>query len=315
VAEKGGVGAVAAALGANVGIAVTKLIAWLLTGSSSMLAESVHSLADSGNQILLLVGRRRADRPATSLHPFGFGRVRYLYSFLVAIVLFSVGGLFSLYEGYDRFRHPEPITGFWWWVPIAVVVVAFVLEGFSLRTAVVASGARTGPASWLRFVRRTKSPDLPVVLLEDSAAVVGLVAAGLGVVATLVTGDGRWDGVGSFVIGLILVVVAATLAREMASLLLGESARPGERAAIESALVGDGIESLIEARTVQIGPDEVFVVARVRVTATASTPDVVRALAAAKERVMAAVPTVRNVYLEPGITSGEGTASQGAVSK
>ncbi len=223
MSASGGTRAIIAALLANLGIAVTKFIAYLVSGSSSMLAESIHSLADSGNQVLLLVGGKRARREATALHPFGYGRERYVYAFIVSIVLFTVGGLFSVYEGVHKIQHPEPIRDAW--LPITVLIIAMVLEGLSLRTAVGESNEVRPPGQgWVQFVRRAKAPELPVVLLEDSAALLGLVLAMFGVVTAVVTGDGVWDGVGTILIGALLVAVAVVLGIETKSLLLGEGA-------------------------------------------------------------------------------------------
>src|SRR6478609_9220549 len=201
MSAEGGSKAVVAALLANLGIAVTKFVAFFLTGVSSMLAEAIHSVADSGNQVLLLLGGKKSRKDATPQHPFGYGRERYVYSFIVAIVLFSVGGLFALYEAYHKWHDPHPITA-WKWLPIAVLLASIVMEGFSFRTAIVESNAVRGRASWTEFVRRAKAPELPVVLLEDLAALLGLVFALVGVSMTLITNDGRWDAVGSAAIGL-----------------------------------------------------------------------------------------------------------------
>jgi len=217
---EGGAKAIVAALLANVGIAVTKFVAFLLTGSSSMLAESVHSLADSGNQALLLIGGKKSRRAATPAHPFGFGRERYVYAFVVSIVLFSAGGLFALYEAFHKFQHPEPITGRWWWVPLVVLIIAIAIEGFSLHTAVTESNQVRGDRSWIGFIRTAKAPELPVVLLEDAAALLGLVFALFAVGMTLVTGNGLWDALGTAMIGTLLVLVAVVLAVEMKSLLV-----------------------------------------------------------------------------------------------
>ena len=195
MSTEGGTKAVVAALLANIGIAVTKFIAFLLTGFSSMLAESIHSVADSGNQVLLLVGGKRSRREATAEHPFGFGRQRYVYSFIVAIILFSVGGLFALYEAWHKFEETrgdegyDPFESRWWWVPLVVLGIAIVMESFSFRTAVVESNKVRGSRSWLRFVRSSKSPELPVILLEDLGALVGLTLAFLGVGLMLLTGN------------------------------------------------------------------------------------------------------------------------------
>ncbi len=293
--------AIVAALLANLGIAVTKFIAYLVSGSSSMLAESIHSLADSGNQVLLLVGGRRAQRAADTLHPFGYGRERYIYAFIVSIVLFSVGGLFSIYEGVHKIQHPEPITDAW--LPITVLLIAMALEGWSLRTAVRESNqVRPADLGWVAFVRRAKAPELPVVLLEDSAALVGLVLAMFGVVTATVTGDGVWDGIGTIMIGALLVVVAVVLGIETKSLLLGEGALPAEVAVIEQALVnGDDIDRVIHMKTLYLGPDELLVAAKVAVTASDSGAEIAAAIDAAERRVRDAIPLARVIYIEPDI--------------
>jgi cation diffusion facilitator family transporter len=301
MSTSGGTKAILAALAANLGIAVTKFVAFALTQSSSMLAESIHSVADSGNQLLLLIGGRRARREATPQHPFGYGRERYLYAFMVAIVLFTVGGLFALYEAYHKWHDPHPIEGRWWWVPLAVLLAAIVMEGFSFRTAIRESNHTRGNRSWPQFVRTAKAPELPVVLLEDLAALTGLVFALVGVSLTLVTHDGRWDAVGSAAIGLLLVVVAVVLGLEMKSLLLGESASPAQVRAITEALVGDGVESVIHQRTLHIGPEELLVAAKVGVPAAITAAEVAQAIDAAEQRVRAAVPIATVIYLEPDI--------------
>ena len=203
---------------------MTKFIAYLLTLSSSMLAESVHSLADSGNQLLLLLGGKRARREADVDHPFGYGRERYVYSFIVSIVLFSLGGLFALYEAWHKWQDPHPIEGRWWWVPLVVLGASMVLEGFSFRTAIKESNHTRGDQSWVSFVRTAKAPELPVVLLEDFGALIGLVLALFGVSLTLITGNGKFDALGTAGIGILLVLIAIVLAMETKSLLLGESA-------------------------------------------------------------------------------------------
>ena len=297
----GGNRAIVAALAANLGIAVTKFIAFLLTGSSSMLAESIHSVADSGNQGLLLVGGRRARRAATPEHPFGFGRERYIYAFIVAIVLFSVGGLFALYEGYHKLQHPEPIDS-WQWVPIAVLLAAIVMEGFSFRTAIVESNHVRGDQSWVQFVRHAKAPELPVVLLEDLGALVGLVLALVGVSLTLVTDDGVWDGIGTICIGVLLVVIAFVLALETKSLVLGEGATPAAVRRIEAALLADGsIERVIHMRTLHLGPEELLVAAKIAVHHDDSAAAVARTIDAAEQRIREAEPIARVIYLEPDL--------------
>jgi cation diffusion facilitator family transporter len=301
VSAGGGTKAIIAALGANLGIAVTKFIAWLLTGSSSMLAESIHSVADSGNQALLLVGGKRAQRSATPEHPFGYGRERYIYAFIVSIVLFSVGGLFALYEAWHKIQHPEPITA-WQWVPVTVLVVAIALESYSFRTAIVESNHTRGSVSWVNFVRRAKAPELPVVLLEDAGALVGLVFALFGVVLTLVTDNGVWDGIGTAAIGLLLVAIAFVLALETKSLLLGEGANPEEVDKIEKAIMaGPGVERIIHMKTLHLGPEELLVAAKIAVQPSELASDVARHINETEARIRAAVPMARVIYLEPDI--------------
>jgi cation diffusion facilitator family transporter len=304
MSSEGGTRAIVAALAANLGIAVTKFVAFLLTSSSSMLAESIHSLADSGNQALLLVGGRRSRREATTEHPFGYGRERYIYAFIVAVVLFSVGGLFALYEGFHKVGHPEPIES-WQWVPVLVLVVAIGLEGFSFRTAIKESNHVKGDESWGQFIRRAKAPELPVVLLEDFAALIGLGLALLGVGLTLLTDDGVWDGIGTLAIGVLLVTVAIVLAVETKSLLLGEAASPADVAAIRAALqAGPSVERVIHMRTLHLGPDELLVAAKIAVRHDDTAAQVARAINDAEARIRDAVPIARVIYLEPDIDTG-----------
>ena len=300
MSSSGGNKAIVAALSANLGISVTKFVAFALTGSSAMLAEGVHSLADSGNQLLLLLGGKRARREADEEHPFGYGRARYLYAFLVAIVLFVLGGLFALYEAWHKFHDPHPIDA-WRWVPIVVLLAALVMEGFSLRTAVHESNAVRGTQSWSGFIKTSRSPELPVVLLEDAGALLGLVFALVGVGLTLATEDGRWDAIGSGAIGWLLVVIAFVLARETRSMLLGEAATPADVAAVRRALIGDGVDSVIHLRTLHLGPDELLVAAKVSVPAASSASDVAEAIDAAEARIRAAVRLTCVIYLEPDL--------------
>jgi cation diffusion facilitator family transporter len=300
MATEGGTKAILAALSANVGIAITKYVAFLLPGPSSRLAESIHSVADSGNQGLLLLGGRRARRTATPEHPFGYGRERYVYGFLVAIVLFSLGGLFALYEAYHKWHDPHGIDA-WQWVPVAVLLAAIVMEGFSFRTAVVESNHVRGDRGWWEFIRTAKAPELPVILLEDFAALMGLVFALFGVSMTLVTGDGRWDALGSAMIGLLLVTVAIILAVEMKSLLVGEGASPRVVRAICDALPGEGVEDVIHMKTLHLGPEELLVAAMIAVPAALTADEVASAIDAAERRVRDAVPIARVIYLEPDL--------------
>ena len=272
MASEGGTKAVVAALLANLGIAVTKFVAFALTGASSMLAEAIHSVADSGNQGLLLLGGKRAQREATEKHPFGFGRERYVYSFIVAVVLFSVGGLFALYEAYHKYHEihagepNELLEGDLWWVAIVVLVAAIVMESLSFRTAIREANKIREGVSWVGFIRRAKSPELPVILLEDFAALLGLVFALLGVSLALITDNGYWDVAGTTLIGLLLVAVAIVLAIEMKSLLVGESATREARQRIDDALNGTpGCERIIHMKTLHIGPEELLVGVKIAV--------------------------------------------------
>lgn len=316
MAHDGGSKAVVTALAANLGIAVTKFLAWLLTGASSMLAEAVHSVADSSNQALLLIGGRRAQREATPEHPFGYGRERYVFGFVVAIVLFSVGGLFALYEAYHKWTHPEPIEGRWVWVPFVVLTLAICFEGYALRTAVLESNRTRGKRSWVAFVRSAKAPELPVILLEDTAALVGLVFALLGVSLTVLTGDGLWDAAGTAMIGLLLVAVAVVLAIEMKSLLVGESATPEVNATLRSALENaqhdaqqEGSHAdVVHMRTLHLGPEEVLVAAKLRIERSDTGAQVAEEINAAERRARSALPGLRlTMYLEPEVISGAPT--------
>jgi cation diffusion facilitator family transporter len=306
-----GTRAIVAALTANLGIAVTKFVAFALTGSSSMLAESIHSVADSGNQALLLVGGRKAQRAADQQHPFGYGRERYVYAFIVAVVLFSVGGLFALFEGYEKFKHPTGIDS-WHWVPVLVLVIAIGLETYSFKTAIEESNKIRGKATWTQFVRHSRVPELPVVLLEDLAALLGLVIALVGVSLTLITGSGYWDASATVMIGLLLVVVAVILAIEMKSLLIGESATREDVTKIEAAIVdGSQIERIIHMKTLHLGPEELLVAVKVGVPGGIDAAEVCRAIDEAEARIRDAVPIARVVYLEPDVYRPGAKSSSG----
>jgi cation diffusion facilitator family transporter len=292
--------AIIAAMSANLGIAVAKFIAWGVSGSSSMLGEGVHSLADTGNQLLLLRGGSAAKKEANAEHPFGFGRERYVYAFVVSIILFSVGGMFSLYEGIGKLQNPHPLENAW--IPIAVLVISMVLEGFSLRTAVRESNHSRGTDSWISFVRRAKAPELPVVLLEDVAALAGLVFAFLGVVLTLLTGNGAWDAIGTIAIGVLLVLVAIILGIETKSLLVGEGASVDDTRRIRDAINADSdVESLIHMKTLYLGPDELLVAAKIAFPTQMKLGEVASAINALEARVRAEVPIARVIYIEPDV--------------
>ncbi len=309
MSTEGGTKAVLAALLANTGIAITKFLAFALTQSSSMLAEAIHSVADSGNQLLLLLGGRQARKEADEEHPFGYGRERYIYSFIVAIVLFSVGGLFALYEAYHKFhevqQHPGDmgqLDGRWWWVPLVVLFVAIGMETFSFRTAIREGNKVRGNASWVQYVRRAKAPELPVILLEDFAALTGLTFALLGVGLALITKEPIFDVIGTALIGLLLVTVAVVLALETKSLLLGEAAAPEAQVRIREAITSsEGIDGVIHMKTLHLGPDELLVAVKVAVTGSDSAAGVARAIDTAEAAIRAAEPTARVIYLEPDI--------------
>jgi cation diffusion facilitator family transporter len=309
MSASGGTKAIVAALGANLAIAAAKFVAFLFSGSSSMLAESVHSLADSGNQALLLLGGKQAKREATPQHPFGYGRERYIYAFLVSIVLFSVGGMFALYEGYEKIKDPHEIDHWYW--PVGVLVFAIIAESFSFRTAIKESNTLRGKKSWTEFIRHAKAPELPVVLLEDLGALVGLILALGGVGLALLTGDGVWDGIGTLCIGALLILIAIILAAETKSLLLGESAGAEEVEKIAAAVVdGDTVTRVIHMRTLHLGPEELLVAAKIAVQHDDTATEVANAINAAEARIREAVPIARVIYLEPDIYS-EAEAAKG----
>ncbi len=302
MSASGGTRAIVAALLANLSIAVAKFVAFLFSGSSSMLAESVHSVADSGNQGLLLLGGKRAQREATPQHPFGFGRERYIYAFLVSIVLFSVGGMFALYEGYEKIKHPHELEHWYW--PVGVLIFAIIAEGFSFRTAIKESNPLRGKKSWKDFIRHAKAPELPVVLLEDLAALVGLVLALGGVGLALLTGNGVWDGIGTLCIGILLILIALILAAETKSLLLGEAAGVEVVQQIETAIVaGDTVTGIIHMRTLHLGPEELLVAAKIAVRHDGTATEIAAAINAAESRIREAAPIARVIYLEPDIYS------------
>ena len=308
MSAEGGTKAVVAALTANIFIAVTKFTAWALTGASSMLAEAIHSVADSGNQVLLLVGGKRAKREATPEHPFGYGRERYVFGFIVAVVLFSVGGLFAMYEAFHKYEEVhagEPnglLEGRWWWVPLVVLSAAIIAESLSFRTAIRESNKVRGEQSWGKFIRTAKAPELPVILLEDLAALVGLVFALFGVGLTLLTRNGYFDVIGTALIGLLLVLVAITLAVETKSLLLGEAASVDAVHKIEAALAGSpGVERIIHMKTLHLGPEEVLVAAKIAVGSGISASEVADTINTAEINIRTAEPMVTALYLEPDI--------------
>ena len=298
MAASGSRKAILAALIANSGIAVAKFLGFLVTQSSAMLAEAVHSVADMSNQGLLLLGGRRSRREPTATHPFGYGRERYFWSFVVAVVLFSVGSAFAVYEGIEKVRHPHEIRSVGW--ALAILGTGIVLEAWSFRTAIVAASPERRGLSWRKFILQTRNPELPVILLEDAGALFGLIIAAASVGLSAATDQPRWDGVGTILIGLLLGVIAAVLAREMKSLLIGESADDGDRKAILAA-IGEtpGVSSVVHLRTQHLGPDEILVGARVAFDPGLDVAAVAAVVDDVEERVRAVVPAAHPIYVEP----------------
>ena len=288
------------AFAVNLGIAVSKFIAWAFSGSSSMLAEAVHSVADACNQLLLLLVGRKAKKRADLEHPFGYGRERCVYAFVVSIILFSIGGVFSLYEGFDKLQHPHPLENAW--LPILVLAIAMVLESLSLRTANKESNHVRGNQTWVQFVRHAKAPELPVVLLADIAALTGLTFAFVGVGLTILTDEPIWDAVGTLAIGVLLVLVAIILGIETTSLLVGEGASKKDLDAIEAAILdGQEIKRIIHLKTLYLGPDEILVGAKLAFDGEHRFADVAADINAVENRIGAAVRLARTIYLEPDI--------------
>jgi cation diffusion facilitator family transporter len=293
--------AIIAAFFANLGIAISKFVGFIITGSAGLLAEAVHSLADTGNQGLLILGGNRAKQRADKEHPFGYGRERYFWSFAVALVLFSMGGLFALYEGISKFRHPHEIDSLW--VAVGILVFGLVLETYSLRTAVKEANHVKGPdMSWWKFIRTSKQPELPVVLLEDTGAELGLLMALFGVLMAKWTDDGRWDAVGSIAIGVLLIVIAIILIIEMKGLLIGESASDADHAAIVGALEGSPqVDALIHLKTQHLGPEEILVAAKLEFDSALTLSQLADAINVVEAHVRRAVPAARVIYIEPDI--------------
>ena len=297
--------AVFAAMAANLGIAFAKFVGFAFTRSSSMLAEGVHSVADTGNQLLLLLGHRRAQRTPTEAHPFGYGRERYFWGFVVSIVLFALGSMFAIFEGVEKILHPHALESAGW--AIAILVVAVVLEASSFRTAIRESNPLRNGVSWPAFIRESKAPELPVLLLEDSGALVGLLIALAALGLTVVTDNSVWDGVGSVLIGLLLGAISVVLATEMKSLLIGESATEADIEAITAAIRGaEHVRGLIHLRTQHLGPEELLVAAKVDFDPTLSFADLARTIDAVEVDIRAAVPMARVIYLEPDVARAEG---------
>jgi cation diffusion facilitator family transporter len=300
--------AVIAALLANLGIAVAKLIGFAITGSGAMMAEAIHSIADSGNQGLLLLGGHRARRDADDEHPFGYGRERYFWAFIVALVLFSLGGAFAIFEGIEKIRHPHELESAG--VAIAILLVAIGLESYSFRTAIVESNKLRDGATWWQFIRRSKNPELPVVLLEDLGAEIGLLIALTAISASIVTGDSLYDGIGTLLIGLLLSGIAVILAIEMKSLLVGETADPKVQATIRSCIEDEpDVDRLIHLRTQHLGPDELLIGAKVSFVGGLTIAELAAAVNRVEANVRHAVPEARVMYVEPDVVGPEPPAN------
>ena len=293
--------AVVAALAANFTIAIIKLAGFAVTRSASLLAESFHSFADSGNQALLLLGQRRARKPATPKHPFGYGRERYFWSFVVAIVLFVLGAVFAIMEGIDKLRHPHELKSLTW--AIAILGGAIIIESFACRVAIKeANAAARGKASWVSFIRHSKSPELPVILLEDLGALFGLFLALGAVVVSEITGNARWDGVGTLSIGILLALIAGVLAFEMKSLLIGEGATAKHRSQLLAALEASAhVQSVTSLRTQHLGPEQLLVTARVRFVDSLDHDRLSQVIDELHLSLQAEVPIAEAIYLEPDL--------------
>ena len=295
-----GTKAILAALVANLGIAIAKFIGFLITRSSSLLAESVHSLADTTNQGLLLLGGKQAKKSETQRHQFGFGMARYFWSFVVALVLFSLGSLFALYEGIEKLTHPHKLESPA--IAIGILLVAVMLEAYSFKTAIAESKPLKGNQSWWSFIRTSKVPELPVLLLEDSGALVGLVIALTSVVLTLITDNADFDAYGTLAISALLGIIAIILIVEMKSLLMGEAATPETMAKIQSTITtSPSVRRFIHARTMHLGPEDLLVATKVELDPTLDFVGVANAIDGVESRLRAAVPEARVIYIEPAI--------------
>jgi cation diffusion facilitator family transporter len=300
MAAGGGTRAIVAAMVANGGIAIAKFVAYVVTGSASMLAESIHSVADTSNQGLLLLGGKRAQKVADDRHQFGYGRERYFWAFVVAVVLFALGGLFSIYEGIDKIRHPHEVESLVW--AIGVLVFAIVAEGWSFRTAIVEARKVKGTRTWSQFIRKSRSPELPVVLLEDAGALIGLVLALVGVGLTAITGEALWDGLGTLAIGVLLVVISITLTIEMKSLLIGEAATEEHIRAITDTVKGvESVRRVIDLKTQHIGPEELLIAGKIEFDHSLANPQLSDAVDEVETALRAAVPLTLQIYLEPDL--------------
>ncbi|MEC7810294.1 MAG: cation diffusion facilitator family transporter [Actinomycetota bacterium] len=289
-----------AALIANVGIAIAKFIGFAITKSSTMLAEGIHSSADSANQLLLLLGTQRAKRTPNPKHPFGYGRERYFWSFVVALILFSLGSLFAIYEGIEKIRHPHTLENASW--AIGILIFGIFIESFSFRTAIVEAKTIKGETSWSKFVIRSKQPEIPVVLLEDAGALFGMVIALAAISLVKITGEPLWDGIGTLSIGLLLGLIATVLAREMHSLIIGEAASDDDYEKIEKLIQNSNeIVDVIEIRTQHLGPEEILIGARVAFDESLQAKEIADAINNLEATIRNEVKTAGPIFIEPEI--------------
>ena len=286
------------ALGVNALIAVLKGVAAAFTGSGAMLAETLHSASDCANQGLLLFGVKRSQKPPDAQHPLGYGRALYFWSFMVALLLFTGGGVFSIYEGVHKFMHPEPLEGVGW--AVLILVISLALEGASTWGNIKELNARRGPVPFFRFLRDTKDSDLIVVFGENAAATVGLVVALFALLMSVITGDTHWDGIGSAGVGVVLIGVAIFLAIEVKGLLVGEAADPAIEAAVRGVADGaPGVRSVLRVLTIQQGPGEVMVAMKVELSSNLDTDGVYDTINNFEKLVRARLPEVRWLFVEP----------------
>ena len=292
-----------AALIANVGIAIAKFAGFAITKSSTMLAEGIHSSADSANQLLLLLGTRRAKREPSSKHPFGYGRERYFWSFVVALILFSLGSLFAVYEGIEKIRHPHALNNASW--AIGILIFGIFIESFSFRTAIVEAKTIKGETSWSKFVVRSKQPEIPVVLLEDAGALSAMVIALGAITLVKTTGEPIWDGIGTLSIGILLGVIAIILAREMHSLIIGEAASETDRLKIVSVIENNKqVVELVEMRTQHLGPEEILIGVRISFRETLQTKEIAQLINQLENDIRIELDNAGPIFIEPELSEG-----------
>jgi cation diffusion facilitator family transporter len=290
-----------AALIANLGIAIAKFVGFAITKSSTMLAEGIHSSADSANQLLLLMGTQRAKREPSSKHPFGYGRERYFWSFVVALILFSLGSLFAIYEGIEKIRHPHALNNASW--AIGILIFGIFIESFSFRTAIVEARTIKGESTWSKFVVRSKQPEIPVVLLVDAGALFGMVIALAAISLVKITGEPIWDGIGTLSIGVLLGVIAIILAREMHSLIIGEAASEKDLSKIVNIIENNSqVAQLVEMRTQHLGPDEILIGVRVAFRENLQTKEIANLINQLEADIRIELKNAGPIFIEPEIT-------------